>query len=75
MGLKEREVAGAGENRIMNNLVTFQHTRVIRSVQHFMVYTLATHGMYRICRKIRREETTLKEPAEDCECLGHCTLV
>jgi hypothetical protein len=47
-GLKKEVVAGAGENRIMNNLVTVQHIIVIRSVEHFTGYTLATIGRYRI---------------------------
>ena len=32
-GLKREEVTWAGENRIMNNLVTFQHTTAIKSVK------------------------------------------
>ena len=46
--LKREEDRGAGENRIMNNLVTFQHTGVIRSVEHFMGYTCVTHGTQKI---------------------------
>jgi hypothetical protein len=45
--LKREELTGAGENRITNNLVTFQHKRVIRSVEHFMGYTCVTHGTYK----------------------------
>lgn len=29
---------------MMNNLVTFQHTRAIKAVELFMGYTCVTHG-------------------------------